>query len=99
MFVSLKLFEILLNIFLFSEAIMSPPQIKPLDVVGQLGDLSKIDISAEVTRLLTTMSQSQNQFAFPLKTADDATMPQSTASTSSLSDPRTARQVSVRWKN
>jgi hypothetical protein len=40
-----------------SEAIMSPPQIKPLDVVEKLGDLSKIDISAEVTKLLTSMSQ------------------------------------------
>ncbi|XP_044261091.1 protein suppressor of sable [Tribolium madens] len=40
-----------------SENIMSPPQIKPLDVVEKLGDLSKIDISAEVTKLLTSMSQ------------------------------------------
>lgn len=40
-----------------NENIMSPPQIKPLDVVEKLGDLSKIDISAEVTKLLTSMSQ------------------------------------------
>lgn len=83
----------------FSEAIMSPPQIKPLDVVGQLGDLSKIDISAEVTKLLTTMSQSHNQFPFLPKPAGDSTPPPSTASTSSLTDPRTARQVNVILKN
>ncbi|XP_018571214.1 protein suppressor of sable isoform X2 [Anoplophora glabripennis] len=75
-----------------SEVIMSPPQIKPLDVVGQLGDLSKIDISAEVTKLLTTMSQSQNQFPFLPKPEGSSTPPQSTASTSTLTDPRTARQ-------
>lgn len=75
-----------------SEAIMSPPQIKPLDVVGQLGDLSKIDISAEVTKLLTTMSQSQNQFPFLPKPEGALTPPQPAASTSSLADPRMARQ-------
>ncbi|XP_063923736.1 uncharacterized protein LOC135137894 isoform X3 [Zophobas morio] len=37
--------------------IMSPTQIKPQEVVEKLGDLSKIDISAEVTKLLTSMSQ------------------------------------------
>lgn len=36
---------------------MSPTQIKPQEVVEKLGDLSKIDISAEVTKLLTSMSQ------------------------------------------
>ncbi|XP_023012917.2 suppressor of sable isoform X2 [Leptinotarsa decemlineata] len=44
--------------------LMSPPQIKPQDVVEKLGDLSKIDISAEVTKLLTSMSQGRNQFPF-----------------------------------
>ncbi|CAH0549008.1 unnamed protein product [Brassicogethes aeneus] len=33
--------------------------IKPQDVVEKLGDLSKIDISAEVTKLLTSMSQAK----------------------------------------
>ncbi|KAG5885421.1 hypothetical protein JTB14_036070 [Gonioctena quinquepunctata] len=44
--------------------LMSPPRIKPQDVVEKLGDLSKIDISAEVTKLLTSMSQGRNQFPF-----------------------------------
>lgn len=33
-----------------------------MEVVEKLGDLSKIDISAEVTKLLTSMSQARNQF-------------------------------------
>ncbi|CAH1184639.1 unnamed protein product [Phyllotreta striolata] len=41
------------------------PVIKPQDVVEKLGDLSKIDISAEVTKLLTSMSQGNSQFSFP----------------------------------
>lgn len=43
-----------------SDHLMSPPQIKPLEVVEKLGDLSKIDISAEVTKLLTSMTQTAN---------------------------------------
>lgn len=42
------------------DPLMSPPQIKPLEVVEKLGDLSKIDISAEVTKLLTSMTQTAN---------------------------------------
>ncbi|XP_008196132.1 protein suppressor of sable isoform X2 [Tribolium castaneum] len=46
--------------------IMSPPQVKPLDVVEKLGDLSKIDISAEVTKLLTSMSQQKETQKSPI---------------------------------
>lgn len=40
--------------------IKSPPLIKPQEVVEKLGDLSKIDISAEVTKLLTSITQTSN---------------------------------------
>lgn len=34
-----------------------PAPVKPLDMIGKLGDLSKIDISAEVTKLLSSINQ------------------------------------------
>lgn len=43
--------------------ILSPAPIKPLEVVEKLGDLSKIDISAEVTRLLSTINQNATNAA------------------------------------
>lgn len=74
---------------------MSPPTIKPLEVVEKLGDLSKIDISAEVTKLLTSMSQARNQLppAEKLSSAPVVT-PNSTPPSASMNDPRVARQVS-----
>lgn len=60
--------------------ILSPPQIKPQEVVEKLGDLSKIDISDEVTRLLTSMSQAKN----PIATTEMKTP----SATSLLRDPR-----------
>ncbi|CAH1118378.1 unnamed protein product [Phaedon cochleariae] len=75
-----------------SEPLVIPPpqisQIKPQDVVEKLGDLSKIDISAEVTKLLTSMSQAKNQFPFPKP--EVATTP--AGSPKAANDPRPARQ-------
>ncbi|XP_050501117.1 protein suppressor of sable isoform X3 [Diabrotica virgifera virgifera] len=65
------------------------PQIKPQDVVDKLGDLSKIDISAEVTKLLTSMSQNRNQFPFGNKPA----VPQVPEVTPNTTPPRTAPEV------
>lgn len=42
---------------------MSPPTIKPVEVIDKLGDLSKIDISAEVTKLLTSIKSGQTSAA------------------------------------
>lgn len=74
---------------------MSPPQIKPQDIVEKLGDLSKLDITAEVTKLLSSISQShkesKNIAKDPRQTAQE--IPKNT-----LNDPRTARRVSTERK-
>lgn len=82
-----------------NSSFLSPPQFntKTADIVGKLGDLSKIDISAEVTKLLTSMSQGKN-----LPSADNTVnVPSSSPSskaeggfsprTAALQDPRMAR--------
>lgn len=78
---------------------MSPPTIKPLEVVEKLGDLSKIDISAEVTKLLTSMSQARNQFVSttvpaPEKSCSTPEVAPTSTSPPHSSDPRVSRQVS-----
>lgn len=52
----------------------SPAQIKPVEVIEKLGDLSKIDISDAVTKLLSSISQSGS-----LPTASQNTPSTSTA--------------------
>lgn len=69
-------------------------------MVEKLGDLSKIDISAEVTKLLTSMSQGRNQFTQPtIQENDTATtigvQSNSTPPPVSSSDPRAARTVII----
>ncbi|CAH1991242.1 unnamed protein product [Acanthoscelides obtectus] len=68
---------------------LSPPQIQPIhEVVEKLGDLSKIDISAEVTKLLTSMSQNKGQFSnlFPQKAPGESSP--GSNSTKASGDPR-----------
>nr|CAI5862596.1 unnamed protein product [Callosobruchus analis] len=68
---------------------LSPPQIQPIqEVVEKLGDLSKIDISAEVTKLLASMSQNKGQFSnlFPIKVSSESNAGSSSPKTSG--DPR-----------
>lgn len=74
---------------------MSPPTINPLEAVN-LGDLSKIDISAEVTKLLTSMKQSRNNSLQTVSTPEKSSSASAEASNSmqnTSSDPRAARQV------
>lgn len=76
----------------------STPEIKPEDVMGKLGDLSKIDISDEVTKLITSMSQSKSNMAIKesrprdprtIAPSDPRLTPStSTSSASQPSDPR-----------
>lgn len=78
---------------------MSPTIIKPLEVVEKLGDLSQIDISAEVKKVLTSMSQARNQsISMAVSTAETNTSsivtPVSTPPPVS-SDPRVSRQVRI----
>ncbi|XP_049824981.1 uncharacterized protein LOC109606230 isoform X3 [Aethina tumida] len=57
-----------------SAGILSPTgTIKPQDVVEKLGDLSKIDISAEVTKLLSSMSKSGGLSTTPAREPEKAT--------------------------
>ncbi|VEN42163.1 unnamed protein product [Callosobruchus maculatus] len=70
---------------------LSPPQIQPIqEVVEKLGDLSKIDISAEVTKLLASMSQNKGQFSnlFPSKVSSESSAGSSSPKTSISGDPR-----------
>lgn len=68
------------------------------DIVGKLGDLSKIDISAEVTKLLTSMSQKSASCSSEGTSATVANdfKPDSGSSPTgdgSSIDPRISRQV------
>lgn len=72
--------------------------IKPVEVMEKLGDLSKIDISEEVTKLLSSISQStteQKELKIPRdpRQAATATMAQTTADSqkSTIADPRRTR--------
>ncbi|XP_057658605.1 uncharacterized protein LOC130895378 isoform X4 [Diorhabda carinulata] len=69
---------------------ISPIAIKPQDVVDKLGDLSKIDISAEVTKLLTSMSKGRNQFSSTSKTQISEETPDTTPPRT-VTDPRDPR--------
>ncbi|CAH1134797.1 unnamed protein product [Ceutorhynchus assimilis] len=80
----------------------SPPRIntQTVDIVNKLGDLSKFDISAEVTKLLSSMSQ-KNILAAPAETATVAsteftTSPRPESGFSPrgpmLTDPRISKQ-------
>ncbi|XP_056641059.1 protein suppressor of sable isoform X1 [Diorhabda sublineata] len=69
---------------------ISPTAIKPQDVVDKLGDLSKIDISAEVTKLLTSMSKGRNQFSSTSKTQISEETPDTTPPRT-VTDPRDPR--------
>ncbi|CAH1111810.1 unnamed protein product [Psylliodes chrysocephalus] len=77
-----------------NDFLTNPPAIKPQDVVEKLGDLSKIDISAEVTKLLTSMSQGHAQFPFTKgPTTPPEIKPVVTAPVKVVTDPRmSARQ-------
>lgn len=70
----------------------SPIAIKPVEVIEKLGDLSKIDISEEVTKLLTSISQSSLEQKVP---KDPRQVAQSVSdvqkSVSTVNDPRKAR--------
>ncbi|XP_030754441.1 protein suppressor of sable isoform X2 [Sitophilus oryzae] len=62
---------------------------KTADIVGKLGDLSKIDISLEVTKLLTSMSKSRSQTSQDSDVTEQTNSQQSDISGSgSLQDPR-----------
>ncbi|XP_060532651.1 protein suppressor of sable isoform X2 [Cylas formicarius] len=66
-----------------TEGYPSPGPIEPNDIVGRLGDLSKIDISAEVTKLLNSMNQSRKPDDISTGESETASKPQ---------DPRIAKQ-------
>lgn len=70
------------------ESILSPPTIKPVEVIDKLGDLSKIDISAEVTKLLSSIKS--NQLA-QNPTTQVTTTP---SETKNPRDPRQAHSIS-----
>ncbi|XP_066144559.1 protein suppressor of sable isoform X1 [Euwallacea fornicatus] len=78
---------------------LSPPEIssKTADIVGKLGDLSKIDISAEVTKLLTSMSQNKSSTTSAASPSTSAAKPESgsspKASETAPMDPRISRQA------
>ncbi|KAL1501238.1 hypothetical protein ABEB36_006601 [Hypothenemus hampei] len=73
---------------------LSSPEIntKTADIVGRIGDLSKIDISAEVTKLLTSMSQNKGSSGEIESDEMSKTSPTESmnANTTALSDPRIA---------
>lgn len=81
--------------------LLSPPTIKPVEVIDKLGDLSKIDISAEVTKLLTSIkSNNQNAAAKAASASTDVKNPRDPRQAQSLgaeppaatsTDPRKAR--------
>lgn len=60
-----------------------PQQIKPQEIVDKLGDLSKLDISAEVTKLLSSINNQNKE----LKSRD----PRQAADKSVVNDPRIRR--------
>lgn len=64
-----------------------PQQIKPQEIVDKLGDLSKLDISAEVTKLLSSINQNKE-----IKSRD----PRQSADKSNVNDPRLRRPSSDR---
>ncbi|GLV36786.1 suppressor of sable [Carabus blaptoides fortunei] len=64
--------------------IMSPPTIKPVEVIDKLGDLSKIDISAEVTKLLTS-----------IKSGHSSSTPASAPEIKKSRDPRQAKNLDM----
>lgn len=65
--------------------ILSPPTIKPVEVIDKLGDLSKIDISADVTKLLSSIKSVRNAINLGTSAA-----PAATAETKTPRDPRQA---------
>ncbi|XP_031330062.1 protein suppressor of sable isoform X2 [Photinus pyralis] len=74
--------------------VVLPSQIKPVEVIEKLGDLSKIDISAEVTKMLLS---SINQTAALIK--DTITSPKDPRSGDPpKTDPRRTRQSSTEAK-
>lgn len=79
--------------FLFCNRQILPAVIQPMEALQKLGDLSKIDISEEVTKLLTTMSQNQStastQAAAKIPPRDPRQRAQPLQD--SPKDPRTAR--------
>lgn len=75
-----------------------PSQIKPVEVMEKLGDLSKIDISAEVTKmLLSSISQSGALSKSATSPKDPRTSDTPKASIT-LSDPRRSRVSSTETK-
>lgn len=74
--------------------------IKPVEVIEKLGDLSKIDISEEVTKLLSSISQSNLE----LKDSKTPRDPRQAAQISggqkapATTDPRKARLTSLEEK-
>lgn len=71
--------------------LLSPPHIKPLEVVEKLGDLSQFDISAEVTKLLSTINQNANISRDPRQAAVGGS---TETNRTPPSDPRIARRAS-----
>lgn len=80
----------------FSVILPSPPTIvRPQEVVEKLGDLSKIDISAEVMKLFSNMSQNRTNFLQPTQELASDVQPASVPNTLSVPmDPRVPRTVS-----
>lgn len=71
--------------------------VKPLELVEKLGDLSKINISEEVTKLLSSMRQSNNVSLSPKESSKPKDPRQTNATSSeepkaSRIDPRKMRQ-------
>lgn len=92
--------RICLAVTTFFSSFLSPPEISSKEIVDKLGDLSKIDISAEVTKLLTSMNQNKTMLpTTESSTGSPSTKPESgsspSASDSAPSDPRLSRQVRV----
>ncbi|KAJ8963553.1 hypothetical protein NQ314_005558 [Rhamnusium bicolor] len=76
-----------------SDPLITPLQIKPLEVVEKLGDLSKIDISAEVTKLFNVYEPGTESISV-IKETPELILPL-LSSTIPAIDPRLIKQPEV----
>ncbi|KAK5638502.1 hypothetical protein RI129_012797 [Pyrocoelia pectoralis] len=80
------------------EPMALPSQIKPVEVMEKLGDLSKIDISAEVTKMLLSSISQTGALSKSATSPKDPRTSDTSKTSITLSDPRRSRVSSTETK-